>query len=56
MTLGLMFWIIMLFCLLLGVYSVWPAANPRGAVGFNLALFFLLLLLGWAQFGPPIRG
>jgi len=57
MTIGLVFWILMLLWLILGIYWNWPAGQPNYPVwGGNLLLFILLLLLGWAEFGPPIRG
>ena len=58
MTLGLCFWILMLIYLIFGLYWNWPASNPPNypVVGGSLLLFILLLLLGWAEFGPPIRG
>lgn len=56
MSIALIFWIIMLLWLL----SVTPwgqnAAGPWGPFGSNLLAFILFLLLGWAEFGAPIRG
>jgi hypothetical protein len=59
MTLSLLFWILMLIWLLYGVYANWPApAETRsfGPLGGNLLLFLLILLLGIASFGWPIKG
>jgi hypothetical protein len=53
MTLGLAFWILMFFWLVLGVWRSWP---DQTAGGGNLLLFILLLLLGWHDFGAPIHG
>ena len=53
MTLALMFWILMLLWLVFGVWSAWPNVQAAGGTGL---LFFLLLILGWAQFGSPIKG
>ncbi len=53
MTLGLAFWILMLLWLVFGMWNSWP---NHVLVGGNLLLFILLLLLGWHDFGPPIRG
>lgn len=53
MTLGLLYWILMLLWLVLGLWSTWPnlrAGSP------NLILFILLLILGWRAFGAPIHG
>lgn len=52
MTLELLFWILMLLVLVLGGWTYrarWQAALPGGI------LWVLLLILGWAQFGPPIK-
>jgi len=57
MTIGLVFWILMLLWLVLGIYWNWPAGAPNWPIaGGNLLLFILLLLLGWHSFGPPIHG
>lgn len=53
MTLGLVFWICMLIWLLFSLYNAWPNLNAAGGLGLQFVLF---LLLGWAQFGPPIKG
>jgi len=55
MSIGLVFWILMLIWLVLGVWQNWPAPNYQ-AWGGSLLLFILLLLLGWHSFGPPIHG
>lgn len=61
MTLGLMFWILMLLWLVLGLYWRWPRGPVSGPgvimpVAGDLLLFILLLLLGWHAFGAPIHG
>jgi hypothetical protein len=58
MTIGLVFWILMLFWLVFGIWSNWPSINSGqyAPFGGNLLLFILLLLLGWHAFGAPIRG
>ena len=53
MTMGLLFWIIMLFLLLFGTWWSWPNYGP---VGSNLLVWICLLLLGWHAFGAPIHG
>jgi hypothetical protein len=57
MTMGLLFWILMLFWLIFGVWRDWPgiSAGNYAPLGSSLLLFVLMLLLGWASFGPPIR-
>lgn len=54
MTIGLVFWILMLLWLVFGLWTRWPLAFP--AAGGDLLLFVLLLLLGWKVFGAPIHG
>jgi hypothetical protein len=58
MSIGLVFWILMLFWLVFGIWSNWPQINSGqyAPFGGNLLLFILLLLLGWHAFGAPIRG
>jgi hypothetical protein len=56
---GLLFWILMLFWLLVGVWGLWPGAGgvvPYGLMGWGLVLFILVGLLGWKVFGPPLQG
>lgn len=55
MTIGLVFWILMLLWLVFGLWSRWPIGNFN-ALGGDLLLFILLLLLGWRAFGAPIHG
>ena len=58
MTIGLLFWILMILWLLLGFY--WNRAEFQagryGLFGGNLLLFILLFLLGWKVFGFIIQG
>lgn len=61
MSIGLIFWILMLLWLVLGLWQAWPGtANQPYAgwypIGSTLLLFILFLLLGWASFGPPVHG
>jgi len=58
MSLGLVFWILMLIWLVFGAWTRWPAIKEGGfkAGGGDLLLFVLLLLLGWHAFGAPIHG
>lgn len=60
MTLGLIFWILMLLWLIFGLWTNWPGSpgGPYGGwfpIGSTILLFILFLLLGWHAFGPPIR-
>lgn len=58
MTLGLIFWILMLLWLVFGLWQNWPGAQPPpwGWLGSTVLLFLLFLLLGWGVFGAPVRG
>jgi hypothetical protein len=57
MGIGLVFWILMLIWLVFGFAWHWGAVpGTYGPWGHSLLLFVLLLLLGWAAFGPPIHG
>ena len=58
MTIGLIFWILMLLWLVFGLWQNYPAitGGQWHPFGGTLLLFLLLLLLGWNAFGPPIRG
>lgn len=53
LTLGLLFWILMILWLVFGMWAWWPLARANAPHFF---LWFLLFLLGWAQFGFPISG
>lgn len=57
LSIGVVFWIVMLILLIFGFWTNWPA-TPAGwrPLGFNLVLWFLLFLLGWSEFGFPIAG
>jgi hypothetical protein len=58
MSIGLVFWILMLLWAVFGLWSNRPAlaGGDWYPLGGNVLLFILLLLLGWHDFGPPIRG
>lgn len=55
MSLGLLFWILMLLWLVSYVFAWTTAPQSWQATGPNLLLFILLLALGWQVFGAPIR-
>lgn len=59
MTFTLLYWILMLLWAVFGMFGSWPApGSPRAAwlpVGGSLLLFILLVLLGWHDFGSPIK-
>jgi hypothetical protein len=58
MTIGFLFWLVMILWILFGLY--WNSnefkAGNYGFFGGNLMLFILLFLLGWATFGFVIQG
>lgn len=58
MTIGLIFWVLMLLWLVFGLWASgpWPHAAAAPSWGNHLFLFILLLLVGWALFGAPVRG
>ncbi len=60
MTIGFLFWLLMILWFLFGLYWNWPAGGPNqsnfGHLGGNLLLFILLFLLGWRVFGFVIQG
>jgi hypothetical protein len=56
MSLGLLFWILMLLWLVgygYGTFRTPTVAWP--VVGPNILLFILLVCLGWKTFGSPIQ-
>lgn len=57
MSIGLVFWVLMILWLLFAVSWQWGGMwGDFGARGNSLLLFVLFFLLGWAAFGPPIHG
>lgn len=59
MSIGLLFWMLMILWFLFGLYVNWPTQpGPQaiGPLGANLLLFILLFLLGWGIFGFVIQG
>ena len=53
LTIGLLFWILMILALLFGIYQ--NRANLGGS-SLPLFLWFLLFLIGWQVFGFPLSG
>lgn len=54
MTLGLVFWILMLIWFVWSLpFNTWQSSAPYAG---NVLLFILFLLLGWHAFGAPIHG
>ena len=53
MTIGVLFWLLMILWLVFGFWAWWPITRDRGP---SFLLWVLLFLLGWATFGFPIKG
>lgn len=53
MSIGLIFWIIMLLWLVFSIWRQWP---DHYLAGGSVLMFILFLLLGWRVFGAPIHG
>jgi hypothetical protein len=56
MSIGILFWVLMVIWLILGLVPVPEGAGRYWPWGGNLLLFILLFLLGWKAFGSPIQG
>lgn len=57
MGLAIWFWILMVLWLVLGAGWGWVAPADRGwRWGFSALIWFLFLILGWSQFGSPVKG
>ena len=58
---GNLFYLLMVLWVVLGSWAYWPASGTPGGpsrygpFGSQLLLFCLILLLGWHNFGPPIK-
>ena len=59
MKMGLLFWILMLICVVFGVWANWPAGGGTtvayGPMGGTILLLVLVGLLGWKVFGAPLQ-
>jgi hypothetical protein len=57
MTIGLLFWVLMILSLLFGGLSASPKWTERCPTwASSLLVWVLLALLGWAVFGPALKG
>lgn len=56
MSIGLLFWILMILALVFGLWRGY--ADPPGRIGMGMSFFlwFLLFLLGWKVFGFILQG
>ena len=57
MTLSVLFWVLMIVSLIFGFWAHYEPAQPFQfkTGGYNLLIFVLLAILGWAQFGGPVK-
>lgn len=55
MSIGLLFWILMILWFIFGWFRDSPNFAPYGPIGSTLLLFILLFLLGWHDFGFVIH-
>ena len=56
MSIGFIFWLLMLLSLVLGLYYHRGTLNTPALWGGNALLWILIFLLGWRVFGWPISG
>lgn len=57
MPLQIWFWVLYVICVAFGMWSGRVPGQPYTYRnwGANLVIFILLGILGWAQFGPPVK-
>lgn len=56
MTVGFLFWLLMILWLLFGGWFAFRPNGDRYTFGWSLLVFLLFLLLGIRVFGWPIKG
>lgn len=56
MTIGFIFWLLMLLSVLFGFFGLYNWPQHRPWFGGSLMIFILLFLLGWKTFGFIIQG
>jgi hypothetical protein len=56
MSIGFIFWLLMLLCLFFGAYTNRASINLPWVWGGHFIIWILLFLLGWRVFGWPIAG
>lgn len=57
MSIGLIFWVLMLIWLVFGILGAYsPGAVPNGWYAHGLFAFILFFLLGWKCFGFIVQG
>lgn len=55
MSMAILFWIVFIVALIFGGLGYNREAPNRWGLGYNLVIWLLLGLLGWAVFGKPIH-
>jgi len=57
MTLGLLFWMLVILTFIFGLFTNWPGspATPYRPVINTFLVFVLVVLLGWQVFGPALH-
>ena len=55
MTLGLLFWLLMIIWLVFMICVYAGMVATTYAAGGTVFLFVVLAVLGWGVFGPPLR-
>ncbi len=58
MTIGFLFWLLMILWLVFGLWGRWPnsGAPPFVMIGGSVLEFILFFLVGWKVFGFVIQG
>lgn len=52
MSIGLLFWILMIIAFVFSTWTSWPNYRQTGG---NLLVFILFALIGWAVFGAAVH-
>ena len=57
MTLAILFWVLMIVSLIFNMWSSYTSGQPYpiNKWGPSMLVFVLLTILGWAQFGAPVK-
>jgi hypothetical protein len=55
MTLAFWFWLFMALWVVFGIWRARADVAPYFFAGSHILVFILFLILGWGQFGSPIK-
>lgn len=57
MSMSFLFWLLMILWLIFGIWNDYVPGQPYplNRAGWSFLTFVLLGILGWAQFGAPVR-